>query len=182
MATLFDKVSKSLTAAGIKPRTEAARAFIGQQIAKTKIPTNRSNILNDPNRVASKAFIGKMYFFHYDAKHKDTLPVWDRFPLVIPMEYDATGFLGLNLHYLDPYSRLALLDKLHDFINNDKYDDTTTFNLSYKLLASSRRYSVIEGCVKRYLYGHIVSSLIYIEPDNWETAIFLPVQQFVERR
>lgn len=181
MASLFDKVSKQLNAAGIKPRTEAARAFIGQQIAKTRIPSNRSNILNDANRVASKAYIGKMYFFHYDAKHKDTLPVWDKFPLVIPMEYNSDGFLGLNLHYLDPYSRLVLLDKLHDFINNDKYDETTRFNLSYKLLAGSRRYNLIEGCVKRYLFQHIVSSMIYIEPNNWETAIFLPVQKMVYR-
>jgi hypothetical protein len=182
MPALFDKLSKQMTAAGIKPRSENARAFLGQQIAKMRIPSNRSNILNDASRVASKAFIGKMYFFHYDAKHKDTLPVWDKFPLVIPMEYNSDGFLGLNLHYLDPYSRLVLLDQLHDFINNDKYDDTTTFNLSYKLLASSRRYSIIDGCVKRYLYGHIVSSMIYIEPDNWETAIFLPVQKMVYKQ
>ena len=181
MASLFDKVSKNLNAAGIKPRTEAARAFIGQQIAKSKIPTNRSNILNDASRISYKAFIGKMYFFQYDAKHKDTLPVWDKFPLVIPMEYYSDRFLGLNLHYLDPYTRLALLDKLHDFINNDKYDDTTTFNLSYSLLASSRRYSMIDGCVKRYLFNHIVSSMIYIEPNNWETAIFLPVQKMITK-
>lgn len=181
MASLFDKISKELKSAGIKPRSEAARAFIGQQIAKTRIPANRSNILNDASRVASKAYIGKMYFFHYDAKHKDTLPVWDKFPLVIPMEYNSDGFLGLNLHYLDPYTRLVLLDKLHDFINNDKYDETTRFNLSYKLLAGSRRYNVIDGCVKRYLFQHIVSSMIYIEPNNWETAIFLPVQKMVYR-
>ena len=181
MPSLFDKLSKELKANGIKPRSGAARAFIGQQIEKLRIPANRSNILNDASRVASKAFIGKMYFFHYDAKHKDTLPVWDKFPLVIPMEYYSDGFMGLNLHYLDPYSRLVLLDRLHDFINNDKYDDTTTFNLSYDLLASSRRYNIIQGCVKRYLFSHIVSSMIYIEPDNWETAIFLPVQKMVYR-
>lgn len=179
MAALFDKLNKQLTAAGIKAGSAAAKGFIRQQIGNLKIPSNRSNILNDASRVASKAFIGKMYFFHYDAKYKDTLPMWDKFPLVIPMEYYSDGFLGLNLHYLDPYSRLSLLDKLHDFINNDKYDDTTTFNLSYKLLASSRRYSIINGCVKRYLFQHIVSSMIYIEPNHWETAIFLPTQQMV---
>jgi len=179
MASLFDKFSKNMTAAGIKPRTDQARAWLGSQIAKTRIPSNRSNILNDAKRIASRAYIGKMYFFHYDAKHKDTLPVWDKYPLVIPMEHYDNGFLGLNLHYLDPYSRLVLLDKLHDFINNDKYDDTTTFNLSYNLLAGSRRYKLIENCVKRYLFEHIVSPMIYIEPDNWETALFLPVQRFV---
>ena len=95
------------------------------------------------------------------------------------MDIYDDGFLGLNLHYLDPYSRLVLLDRLHDFINNDKYDDTTRFRLSYDLLASSRRYRLIDQCVKRYLFSHIMSSLIYVEPDQWETAIFLPTEKMV---
>lgn len=179
MARLFDKLSAEMNAAGIRPRTQAARAWLGAKLTTLRIPSNRSNILNDATRIASRAFIGKMYFYHYDPKYKDELPMWDKFPLVIPMDLYENGFLGLNLHYLDPYSRLVLLDKLHDFINNTKYDDTTKFNLSYSLLARSRRYKLIEPCIKRYLFEHIMSSMIYIEPDHWETAIFLPTQKFV---
>jgi hypothetical protein len=182
MPSLLNKLSKEMNAAGIAPRTSAARAWLGEKISRLKIPTNRSNLLNDASRISSKAFIGRMYFFHYDPKFKDVLPVWDKFPLVIPIEMYSDGFLGLNLHYLDPYSRLALLDRLQDFINNDKYDDTTKMNLSYDLLSKSRRYKLIDGCIKRYLSTHIMSSIIYIEPTNWETAIFLPVQKMVYKR
>jgi len=182
MASLLDKVNKDLRAAGIAPRTSAARNWLADRIRRIRIPSNRSNLLNDASRVSATAFVGKMYFFHYEAKNKDTLPVWDKFPLVIPMDVYSDGFLGLNLHYLDPYSRLALLDRLMDFINNNKYDDTTRFRLSYDLLAKSRRYRLIEPCIKRYLFQHVMSSLIYIEPDNWETAIFLPVQKMVYNR
>jgi hypothetical protein len=181
MPSLFDKLSKEMNAAGIRPRTGAARAWLGSKLYKLRLPTNRASLLNDPSRISAHAFVGKMYFFHYDAKHKTTLPVWDKFPLVIPMETYDDGFLGLNLHYLDPYSRLVLLDRLHDFINNDKYDDTTKFRLSYDLLSKSRRYRLINECVKRYLFSHIQSSMIYIEPDNWETAIFLPTEKMVYR-
>lgn len=181
MPSLFDKLNKEMTAAGITPRTGAAKAWLGRKLYNLKLPANRSNLLNDASRVSPRAFIGKMYFFHYDPKYKETLPVWDKFPLVIPMDIYDTGFLGLNLHYLDPYSRLVLLDRLHDFINNDKYDDTTRFRMSYSLLSKSRRYKMIEPCVKRYLFGHIMSSMIYIEPDNWETAIFLPTEKMVYR-
>lgn len=181
MPSLLDKLSKEMNAAGIKPRTDAARAWLGDKLSKLRIPSNRGNILNDAERISPKAFVGKMYFFHYDAKYKDVLPVWDKFPLVIPMDTYETGFMGINLHYLDPYTRLVLLDRLQDFINNDKYDDTTKFNLSYALLSNSRRYKIIEPCIKRYLFQHIMSSLIYVEPDNWETAVFLPVQQMVYR-
>lgn len=179
MPSLFDKLNKEMTAAGIKPRTAAARGWLGNKFYRLKLPSNRSNLLNDPKRIAARAFIGKMYFFNYDPKYKETLPVYDKFPLVIPMDIYSDGFLGLNLHYLDPYSRLILLDRLHDFINNDKYDDTTKFRLSYDLLSKSRRYKLIEPCIKRYLFNHILSSLIYIEPNHWETAIFLPVQKMV---
>ena len=182
MPSLLDKLNKEMSAAGIRPRTGAALSWIAQKTKALRIPSDRSNVLNDASRVSPRAFIGKMYFFHYDAKHKETLPVWDKFPLVIPMDLYDDGFLGLNLHYLDPYSRLALLDRLHDFINNDKYDETTTFRLSYNLLAKSRRYSMIQPCVKRYLFEHVVSSMVFIEPNSWETAIFLPTQKMVYNR
>jgi hypothetical protein len=179
MPSLFDKLNKEMTADGIKPRTAQARAWIQNKFFKLRMPSNRSNILNDSSRVSPQAFIGKMYLYHYDPKLKDELPVWDKFPLVIPMDIYSDGFLGLNLHYLDPYNRLLLLDRLHDFINNDKYDDTTRFRMSYDLLSKSRRYRLIEPCIKRYLFSHIMSPIIYVEPDNWETAIFLPFEKMV---
>jgi len=175
-------MKKQMSAVSIRPRTAEARWWLGEKIASLRIPSNRSNILNDPKRISSKTFIGRMYFYHYDPKWKHILPVWDKFPLVIPMEMYDDGFLAMNLHYLDIYSRLALLDKLHDFISNTKYNDTTRFNLSYSLLASSKRYKLFEPCIKRYLYSHIMSSIIYIEPDQWETAIFLPTEKMIYKR
>ena len=180
--SLLDKVNADLARSGIKPRTAAAQQWLREKVTALRLPTNRSNLLNDAKRISQKAFIGRTYFYHYDPKLKDILPVWDKFPLVIPIEMYDDGFLGLNLHYLDPYNRLALLNKLYDFANNDKYDDTTRLNLSYSLLSASRRYKMIEPCIKRYLSSHIRSSLIYIEPDNWETAIFLPTEKMVYKK
>lgn len=182
MASLIDKVKREMIASGISPRTASARSWLSSKVSALRIPSNRSNVLNDPTRITAKTFIGRMYFYHYDPKFKDVLPVWDKFPLVIPMEMYADGFLGLNLHYLDVGNRLALLDRLLDFINNDKYDDTTKMNLSYDLLKSSRRYRLIQPCIKRYLLSHIRSSIIYIEPDQWETAIFLPTEKMVYKQ
>lgn len=182
MASLLDKVNADLRASGIAPRTAAAQQWLRERVTALRMPTNRSNLLNDAKRISGKAFVGRMYFFHYDPKMKDVLPVWDKFPLVIPMETYSDGFLAMNLHYLDPGSRLLLLNRLYDFINNDKYDDTTRFNLSYDFLSSSRRYKLFEPCIKRYLLTHIRSSVIYIEPDNWETAIFLPTEKMVYKK
>lgn len=179
MASLYEKLSKEMKAAGIRPRTQNAKQWLGNKIRSLRIPANRSNLLNDPRRATGFAVVGRMYFFHYDPKYKDTLPVYDIFPLVLPMETYQNGFLGLNLHYLDPYSRLYLLDMLHDFITNTKYDDSTRFKLAYSALASAKRFKFIEPCIKKYLFEHIMSSMIYIEPDSWETAIFLPTEKMV---
>lgn len=164
---------------GIKARTAEAQAFIQQQIAKTRIPTNRSNVLNDPERVTPFAAVGRMFMFHYDPLTKEKLPQWDEFPLVIPTTVTGDGFTGINFHYLGMGERLPMLDGLSIFLNNDKYDDSTRFRLSYALLSKSRRYSMIQPCIKRYLFQHVMSSMIYVEPNNWETAIFLPVQKMV---
>jgi hypothetical protein len=119
-----------------------------------------------------------MYAFHYIAKGEDTLPVWDEFPLVLPMEIYSDGFLGLNLHYLDPGNRLALLELLHDFITNTKYNDSTRFKLSYSVLNGIKKYDLMRPCIKRYLLEYMESAPIYIEPDQWELAVLLPFERF----
>ena len=48
--------------------------------------------------------VGQMFLFAYDAKHKDTLPYYDRYPLIFPFKKVNDGFLGINMHYLPPVS------------------------------------------------------------------------------
>jgi len=45
-------------------------------------------------------FFGRLNMFFYDPKFKKTLPYYDTFPLVLPLERYDDGFLGINLHYL----------------------------------------------------------------------------------
>ena len=175
MAALLEKITKEMSKKGIKPRTQEARAFIQGMIAKARIPTNRSNVLNDAKRITPVAAIGRMFMFRYDPLTKETLPEWDEFPLVLPTTVTGDGFTGINFHFLGPGERLSILDGLTMFLNNDKYDDSTRFNLSYDLLKNMSRFSSIRNCMRRYLYDQMVSPIVYIEPNNWETAIFLPV-------
>jgi hypothetical protein len=177
-ASVWERLRLQMKTAGIAPRTAAARAWYGTVVNRVRIPTNRSSILNDPRKATAHALIGRMYAFHYIPKYEDTLPVWDQFPLVLPMEIYPDGFLGLNLHYLDPFNRLNLLQLLHDFITNTKYDDSTRFKLSYSVLNGISKYDVMRPCIKRYLLEYMSSSMIYIEPDQWELACLLPFERF----
>ena len=179
MAGLLDNIKQQMRTAGVNPRQSGAVDWLVSQIPKFKV--SPSALLNNPSK-GGRAMIGAMYFFNYDAKYKDTLPVWDKYPLVLPTDLYADGFLGLNLHYLDPGSRVYLLDLLQDFATNDKYNDSTRFEMSYKLLNGSKKYDMIQPCVKRYLFSHIQSSLVYIAPEDWSIACFLPVQRMVYRK
>ena len=49
----------------------------------------------------------------YNPKHKATLPYYDLFPLVLPIQKLSDGFIGINFHYLYPKDRAILLDEVN---------------------------------------------------------------------
>jgi hypothetical protein len=177
MAYLIKRIQESLAKEGLTPRTNKARAWLRAKV-KDLNPT-RQGIMADRIRLKDRSIIGRMYFFYYDPKTKDTLPYYDRFPLVLPIERYPDGILGLNLHYIHPKQRIILLDKLSEFANNDKYDKTTKLRLSYDLLKSASRIFEATPCIKRYLFGHVESRFLEIDASEWDIAALLPVESFV---
>ncbi len=126
--------------------------------------------------------IGKMYMFFYDPKHKETLPYYDRFPLVFPFKMTNDGFYGLNLHYIHPMLRAKLMDAFLSITNNTAFDETTKIKMNYNLLNSSSRYKYFKPCVKRYLRDHVTSRFLYVDPTKWTMALFMPTEQFAKAK
>lgn len=122
---------------------------------------------------------GNLYMFFYDAKFKDVLPFWDKFPLVLPFSRMSDGFLGINLHYVPYVIRFNLLGALSEFASNEKMDDTTKIVASWRLLNSSSKLAPIKACVKHYLFDHVQSKFLKVAYPDWVTASQLPVEQFV---
>lgn len=126
--------------------------------------------------------IGNLYLFMYDAKWKKQLPYWDVFPLVFPIEYYSNGFLGLNMHYLPPAARAALIKRLKSLLlNNDKYNTTTKLDqLSYLTLKEYGGYFAgYTNCIKRYLFTNVSGSFYYVHPSQWDYTVSLPLQKWV---
>ena len=122
-----------------------------------------------------KPFYGKLNMFFYDPKHKKTLPYYDTFPLVLPLETYSDGFLGLNLHYLPIPLRIKLLDGLVDYSNNTAFDETTRLIVNYKKL---KNIELIRPTIHKYLSGHTKSQFRRIDADEFTIATLLPVQRF----
>jgi hypothetical protein len=122
--------------------------------------------------------IGHMYMFVYDALYKDVLPYYDRFPLVIPMDFTNNGFIGLNLHYIAPKYRAILLEELFTLISDEELDSETRFKLSYGLISKVSRFKYGKPCVKRYLTSHIEGQLERVLPIHWSLVSQLPSARF----
>lgn len=177
MAYLLDRIKESLASEGYTPRTSAARQWLRAKVNELK-PTP-ATLMRDRQRLRDKSFIGKMYFYFYDPKTKDSMPYYDRFPLVIPIERYSDGFLGLNLHYIHPRQRIILLDKLSDTASNKKFDDKTKLKISYDYLKAASTAFEAMPCIKRYLFTQIQSRFLEISADEWDIAALLPTSTFV---
>ena len=128
---------------------------------------------------ATDTELGQMLFYKYDPKFAKKLPYWDMYPLVFPFEKAKGGFYGLNLHYIPPRDRAILMDELKEYATNNKYDATTRLKITYDLLKGFGR---AVPCVKRYLGTNIRSNTVRINADEWEIAIFLPVERFQKQK
>lgn len=136
-----------------------------------------SNFLRD-QKLTNNLIIGNMYLFMYDPKHKDTLPHYDIFPLVLPFRKMPDGFLGINLHYLPYLSRFKLLGELNKLVRDSRMDENTRIRISWEILESSSKYFAATACVKHYLTNHLKTRFLKIDFPDWTTAAMLPIEGF----
>ena len=175
---LLDKLKTAIKTSTAGAKARAAGDWFREKVrqagasAKMKAVTPNQLLRRQPD---DNILLGKMFFYKYDPKFAKKLPYWDMYPLVFPFERAPGGFYGLNLHYIPPRDRAVLMDNLNQYASNNKYDQTTRLELSYRLL---KRYGRAVPCVKRYLGDRIVSQTVRIDADEWEIAIFLPVERF----
>lgn len=189
MAALFDDILlKGIRSGQVPARSNAARDWYRDQAKQvTRTQRNRTQgdklikeLRQDKDRTAHDRFMmGNMYLFAYDPKHKATLPYYDRFPLIFPINKAKGGFLGINMHYLPPILRAKLMDQLYTILNNKNFDETTKITASYKVLAGASKFKEFAPTIKHYLNAHVRSKPAYINPTEWDIALFLPTQKFV---
>lgn len=139
---------------------------------------NPNKLMTGSSRLTTSLKPGHMYMFFYDAKFKDTLPYWDRFPLVIPFRSVPGGFYGINLHYLPYMLRFNLLGALHDYASSKEIAENTRLKISWEILTRMSSIAPVKKCVKHYLLENVQSKFLEVKYPDWITASLLPVEKF----
>ena len=177
MSNLFATVEREAFRAGITPRTRQSRDWFRKKVQRMRV--NRRGLMREEEIIMrNRGGVGGMYMFFYDPKTKDKLPYYDNFPLIVFVEGTKGGFYGLNLHYLPMTLRAKFLDGLIDQTNNQKFDETTRFDLSYDYLKRAAKMKYFKPCFKKYLTSHVEGRLAMVPAPEWEIATFLPTAQW----
>ena len=177
----LDKLKDAIRTDQVAAKARAAGNWFRSIVNRTKgafSDETPKSILTRSESLTSRSRLGKMYFYSYNPKWKAKLPWYDTFPLVFPIEEYNNGFLGLNFHYLHPKDRAILMDQLKMFATNKLYDETTKLRLRYNMLKGFTRFKRARPTVHRYLSSQINSRFVLVNANEWEVALFLPVERF----
>ena len=177
MASLFDKLESEAFRKGLQARSKEANDWFAKNVKK--LGKLGPNVLQDDRlRKQAGASPGDMVMYTYNPKHKATLPYYDTFPLAIVVGPAKGGFYAINLHYLPPKVRAIFLDKLNDVASNQKFNATTRFKITYKLLMATKSYKYFKPCFKHYLTENLTSNIMKVNAAEWNIAIFLQTASF----
>jgi len=184
MSNIFNRLELQAFRAGITPRTDESRAWFMNKAKNMRSINRQALIKEDPlkqrsalKNLSRTGLVGTMQMFFYDPKHKETLPYYDLFPLIVVIGPAEGGFYGLNLHYLPPILRAKMLDALMETANM-KATDNAKFQITYKKLQAISKLKYYEPCFKHYLTKHVKSKFAEVPMPEWEIATFLPTAQF----
>ena len=167
MATVFDKILDSTT---------GRKSYDWYRKKVQAMTTPSAKTLISQGKATIRPKYGVMNLFGYDPKHKATLPYYDIFPLIFPLEPAKGGFIGLNFHYLPFGARVAFLRSLANTTTDKRFDKKTRYNIKW------RNNQYMRKTAKHYLFNQVRSSFLNIPADEMAIAIFLPVARFKKGR
>jgi hypothetical protein len=183
---IFQQIARLGNATGITKQSAAAAKqwFRTQAMRLQNMGIKPEDVMKeDPSRLLKTnrigpATMGKMVMFFYDPKTKKTLPYYDRFPLIFPVDTAPGGFYGINMHYLSPFQRAKLFDALYqNHLNNGK-NENKKLQIDYLTLKGASNLAAFKPCFKHYLYSHVRSKFYVVAHEHWDVALMLPTERF----
>ncbi len=181
MESLLVRLEKE-TPSELQERSLESLRFFQARVRNLKISSEAFYKQSDLQK-AKRYLEGRMYTFFYNAKTKNKLPYWDRFPLVIILDLREDGFTGLNLHYIPPRYRVRLLYELYKYVilDDDEYAEEEMrmrIKMTYQLITGISKLKMYKPCFKRYLTTQIEGRALEITPEYWDSMAMLPLAQW----
>ena len=165
--TVFDKILDTAT---------GPKSFDWYRKQVNNMTTPGAKSLINKGKATLRPKYGVMNLFGYDPKYKATLPYYDKFPLIFPIEPAKGGFIGINFHYLPFGARVAFLKQLSQYSSDKNFDKRTRYMIDWVNNPYFRKTT------KRYLNSQVRTSFLNVPADEMAIAIFLPVARFVGGR
>jgi hypothetical protein len=94
----------------------------------------------------------------------------DMFPILFPIKITKDEITGFNLHYVPHIHRAYLFDNLKP-VHNKRMKVDSSF------IKSPAPMKIFSPSLKKYSQKNIKSKIIQISPDEWENALFLPINR-----
>jgi len=168
MASVFDTIKLN------KGNTDRSNSWYRSQVQRIAGNATATKLMRD-GKLNGRPSVGRLNLFGYDPKFKKTLPYYDIFPLVLPLEPITGGFMGMNFHYLPPLLRFRLLERMQATATDKNFDRNTKFDVTY---SDVKNLGIAKPTIKKYLYSYVQTGFLRINADEAATAIYLPVQRF----
>lgn len=118
-----------------------------------------------------------IYYFRYRAKGHGTLDVYDRAPLVIPLDIRGKSLLAINVHWLPNGSREPFVKLVLSIAEKNKSGRRVP-RLVYELIKNDSRFKFAAVAIRRYLISGI-SAIQAVPPELWDNI--LKVQRYKAR-
>ena len=168
MASVFDTIKQRAGDA------EKTATWYRSQVNKIASGTTAGQLFRQ-GKLNGRPSVGRLNLFGYNPKFRKTLPYYDIFPLVLPLEPIKGGFMGINFHYLPPLLRFRLLERMQATATDQRFDSKTKFDVTYD---DVKNIKIVKPTIKKYLYSYVQTGFLRINADEASVAIYLPVQRF----
>ena len=161
MNPLFRKYQKVAQEAEIGKGTKKARLAYARMVQNEPDIHNLGKVTRGLETV-QRLKPGMLIAYEYRAKYEDTLPFYDRFPLVFVLEITKDGWTGVNMHYLHPRMRAEVFYQM----------DRKKVHFGNNVITRS--------ATKKYLADHVVRKPKVFPSSMWEVAVQMPFENFTK--
>ena len=172
---LFKIWMDQIEAEGLRPNSDESQEWFFdkiKEIANQKV--NRKEVHGNAP-IAQNMLLGQMFLFFYNPAGKQTLPYYDRFPLIFLIEMDRDDFMGLNLHYLPIDLRQRMFYQMLPRRTTKEMLNNTRLKVDMNYLKSRQNLRMYKAALKRYSFKNVIGRMAKIPAYEWEVAAHMPL-------